>query len=519
MKSFTHKLLGAAIGLASIFYTNTICAQSTGAETIDINNISAMLHTSGDHFWDLVASARFEVPKGSRKHTIWASALWMGAYNNNKLYTAAMTYRQSGSDFWPGPLDTATATISATNSNNWDMMWNVKKADIEVFKADNNRATVAIKTWPAHGNTAKGEAKYLAPFVDVDKDGIYDYTKGDYPKIKGDQAIWWVFNDALAEHTESGSDPMGVEIHAMAYAFESEDTTLNNTLFFEYDIINRSNKNYKDMLLGIWTDFDLGYAMDDAMGCDSAQSAYFCYNADPFDDGVMGYGNRIPVQSVVFLQDSLKHFMTYNNEESNMGTPTGKEQHYNYLRSQMRNGDKLVNPVSNKETKFAYSGNPVTKSGWVMENTEVDKRGLGSTGALTLEAGNKHTFSFAYVTTYKTNGSINDNLTGMYNDVAKVKSYYNEQLLSAPEDDEKDRTNFTFNAYPNPANGILNLQWNNSKAETVSLVNMLGQVIWSEKISAAENKISINTKHFPGGIYMAVIENGSQKAVKRVVLQ
>ncbi|MGZ5244803.1 MAG: T9SS type A sorting domain-containing protein, partial [Bacteroidia bacterium] len=400
-----------------------------------------------------------------------------------------------------------------------DMMWNVKKADIEVFKADNSKATSAIKTWPAHGNTALGEAKYLAPFVDVDKDGVYDYTKGDYPKIKGDQAIWWIFNDALGEHTESGSDPMGLEIHAMAYAFASEDSTLNNTLFFEYDIINRSKNNYKDMLLGIWTDFDLGYPMDDAIGCDSAQSAYFCYNADPFDEGVMGYGSKIPVQSVVFLQDSLKYFMTYNNEESNMGTPMGKDEHYNYMRSQMRNGDKLINPTTNKSTKYAYSGNPVNKTGWVMGKTEVDKRGLGSTGPLTLAANQKHTFNFAYITSFKTNGSINDNLTTMYSDVAKVKSYYNNEILSAPENSHSAKLNMYFSAYPNPANDLLNLQWNNSSAENVRIMNMLGQTIWSEKISAGENKISIDTKHFPRGIYMAVIENGSQKAVKRVVLQ
>jgi hypothetical protein len=34
-----------------------------------------------------------------------------------------------------------------------------------------------------------------------------------------------------------------------------------------------------------------------------------------------------------------------------------------------------------------------------------------------------------------------------------------------------------------------------------------------------ETKISIDTKHFPRGIYMAVEESGSQKLVKRIILQ
>ena len=37
--------------------------------------------------------------------------------------------------------------------------------------------------------------KDLAPFVDVDNDGNYNPLNGDYPKIKGNQSIWWVMND------------------------------------------------------------------------------------------------------------------------------------------------------------------------------------------------------------------------------------------------------------------------------------------------------------------------------------
>jgi hypothetical protein len=44
-------------------------------------------------------------------------------------------------------------------------------------------------------------------------DGHYNCLQGDYPLIKGDQIIWWVFNDNYNKHTETGSlHNMGIEV-------------------------------------------------------------------------------------------------------------------------------------------------------------------------------------------------------------------------------------------------------------------------------------------------------------------
>ena len=45
------------------------------------------------------------------------------------------------------------------------------------------------------GDTSLGQAPYLAPFVDVDYDGLYNPALGDYPDVMGDQAIFFIFND------------------------------------------------------------------------------------------------------------------------------------------------------------------------------------------------------------------------------------------------------------------------------------------------------------------------------------
>ena len=45
-----------------------------------------------------------------------------GVDAGGQLKVAAMTYRQGGSDFWTGPLNTTTATITPDECNEWDIV-------------------------------------------------------------------------------------------------------------------------------------------------------------------------------------------------------------------------------------------------------------------------------------------------------------------------------------------------------------------------------------------------------------
>src|SRR5437868_15080728 len=93
----------------------TNCTPSTSAVDLDIGNVRARILMNGDMWWDLVGSSLYEVPKNSGKHSLFAGALWIGGHDQSgQLKVAAQTYRQGGSDFWPGPLDTTNATVSAT---------------------------------------------------------------------------------------------------------------------------------------------------------------------------------------------------------------------------------------------------------------------------------------------------------------------------------------------------------------------------------------------------------------------
>jgi hypothetical protein len=85
---------------------------------------------------------------------------------------------------------------------NYDKIWKVSYTDINNFiTAFNSGSVVAtpdMLTWPAHGSG--NNSRNLAPFVDYNGDGIYNPNDGDYPKIKGDQTLYFIFNDKLAAH-------------------------------------------------------------------------------------------------------------------------------------------------------------------------------------------------------------------------------------------------------------------------------------------------------------------------------
>src|SRR5688572_5882069 len=70
---------------------------STSAE-LNVNNVRALIHSGGDMWWDLIANARYEVPKGSGRHSLFVGNLWIGGREaqTQTLKVAAQRYRSNG---------------------------------------------------------------------------------------------------------------------------------------------------------------------------------------------------------------------------------------------------------------------------------------------------------------------------------------------------------------------------------------------------------------------------------------
>lgn len=373
------------------------CQPGSGRTDLDLNNVRALIFTAGDMWWDLNNSAKYEVPKGSNKHSAFASALWIGGVDNGgNLKVAAMTYRQTGNDFWPGPLKLEDASVTSDVCLAYDRHWKITKKEVEEYVLGITPApSEAIATWPGNGDAANGYPFQLAPFIDLNGDGEYDPNYRDtagtpeHPaydisgdlgceaKLFGDQTIWWVFNDKGNIHSETGGFPIGLEIRAQAFSFATNNA-LNNMTFYNYEIINRSTFTVQQTYFGQWIDSDVGNYLDDYVGCDVGRGLGYTYNGDADDETAVGYGVNPPAFGLDFFEGpfmdadtldgnpdpcvepkavnglgfgdgiidneriGMSKYVYYNNDFSITGNPEDAQDIYNYLRGRWKDGTQMV---------------------------------------------------------------------------------------------------------------------------------------------------------------------------------
>jgi len=284
-----------------------LCAQTNNTiRYLDKNRVKARINTTNDKFWNIIGDGKrsYEVPVGQGKHVMFGNSIWIGGLDNGgQLKISANTYKQSGTDFWQGPLDTSNFNVNiSTNSSIYNRLWKIDCNDISNFIIAFNNGSVTAGTYTVPQDIldypAKGTANFqknLNPFVDVNNNGIYDPQQGgDYPLIKGHQQIPSIFNDSYFIHTETQGVNMGVEIHERSYAYSEPNIVdsmkaINYTTFYHYTIYNRSPYNYTNVFISDWSDMILGYPNDDYIGSDTTNNFAYCYNSDSNDETTLGY--------------------------------------------------------------------------------------------------------------------------------------------------------------------------------------------------------------------------------------
>ena len=338
-----------------------VCKRAQSTAELNINNVRALINGYGNMWYD-GSITQYHIPKDGTSTPLYCAALWIGGTDvNDQLRLAALRFGSEGDDYWPGPLTIdGTADVSIEVCNYYDRHYKITQAEVQAFmqmfdytsnppvandKYDEGAIAQVIKEWPAHGNFAN-QSYYLAPFFDADGDGEYHYQNGDYPYydfdnalcprtlkanlapgenykpfptmedslgivkggllsdqvLKGDQTIWWVFNDMGNTHTESGGQPIGLEIRAQAFAFSTNDE-INNMTFYTYEIINRSTYELRNTYFSQWVDPDLGYGYDDFIGCDVKRGLGYCYNGKDVDGpGTGSYSGIPPAVGIDFFQ-------------------------------------------------------------------------------------------------------------------------------------------------------------------------------------------------------------------------
>ncbi len=506
-------------------------AQGFQNKDLDINNVKAKINSTGALFWNY-DNATYEVPIGSGVHSIFAANLWIGGYDSGgMLHLAGETYRQNGGDFYPGPV-MDSQNYSIIQDEIWNKVWKIHKSTIDSFQSGLfSSPPQSILDWPGNGDVSLGQAANLAPYFDANNNGIYDPLNGDFPVIRGDQAIFYIFNDDRHLHTETNSEKMRIEVHGMAYGFNCADAGFQHTTFFHYDFINRSNTNYENTRIATYVDYDLGCAFDDFIGCDSLLNSMYVYNGDISDATCftqLGYGNTPPAQSTTFLNESLANFVYYNNNNTNQGNPNQAIHYYNYMNGKWKDGTHTTYGGQGyggaTETNFMYSGDPESSNGWTetsVSNLPDDRRGLASIHPFDFAPGQTKTLDIAFVFAKSNSGTNLSSVTFLKQRIQEIQNAFTlgvtacgGAFMSNPRISENNLKS-NFELYPNPSLGKIYVR-SDSKINSIEIYNLLGQKIYYLESRGLNPEINFSMSD--NGIYFAKFNFENNSVTKKIVI-
>lgn len=465
---------------------------------LDINQVSALFNQDGDFFMYNISPfvGGYVVPKNDTKSSIFAKSFWIGGKDqNNQLRISSQTYRQAstlGFNFISGLIH-QNGVADSTTAPQFNRIWEVTKSQIQDFQIAFAAGNVTngsfqiprdILQWP--GNRPNSTEK-LAPYVDVNNDNLYNPYHGDYPLIKGDKMLWWIYNDLRPNRALGISTALGVEIKASAYAYACSnltgaDTVLNYSTFLNLDIQNRSSNTYTETYIGNFVDVDLGNFSSDYVGCFVDKSTWYTSNdylifpgnpptirpaigftllsgplAD-LNDGIDN--NRNGIVDEPNEEIAMSGHMYFNNDGSVIGNPVTGSDAYNYLNSKWRDDVPLtygsngygnsiqINTCSNNlPAKFMFPGttdsigygvggspsNPITLFPWTeynpcdtgsFANAPGIRRNLASFGPFTLQPNQTKNLEMAII--YSNGSGQLGSVNQLYNhDIDRIRFWYN----------------------------------------------------------------------------------------------
>lgn len=448
-------------------------------DSLEVGDVKAFVRSDGALFEHNVGPGLFSAD--TNIGLINGAGLWIGGFDvSGQLHFSAHdwgVWQGTGFDFFPGPIAKDSLLTDSITTANHNRFWKIDRAELDAYLLDfqdngvidNPTAYPHVYDWPAFLYDLNGNAlPEGAPWIDVDGDPTaYTPDQGDHPSLKGDAMIWWVFNDMGPDpiNDRYNPSPLGLEVHAMIYGYDCPEEPLANTLFVEYNLINRTTYTWQEVYMGQWTDFDLGYFADDHVGVDTTLDMYYGYNGNPLD-GPSGFGLSTPAVGMQFLQGAtpfpndlidndrdgivdepgerfgITAFMAYPNDFTI--TPVTSTEYYNYLLAFLPNGLQAVDNYSNggvgngnpdssagSPVNFMYPGDVCQQVGWTMGNANrppADYRAIGSVGYFALDAGASDTIAMSYI--ISKGSSSQQNLCDLMDDGQYVKNWFAAEVES-----------------------------------------------------------------------------------------
>ena len=398
-----------------------------------------------------------------------------------------------------------------------------------------------------------------APFKDIDENGIYNPII-DIPGIEGAaQTIWFVANDQEPGLTMNlyGTLPIGLEYQATMWEYK-DSLGFNNFFFRRYKLINKSDvlgnpTTFEDMYISMWSDPDIGDALNDFVGCDTLLNLGYGYNGvatdpiyDPLPPPAVGFdlirgpiveGNPGEDKNRNGIEDIYDYGLKENNErvygfinlpmtafyyfvrndpvltDPPLGNPDGANQFYNFMQGKIGiTGDPFIDPLTNQPTKFPLNGNPVTGEGWIdgILHSPDDRRLGLSTGPFQMAPGDTQIVVIAEIAGGAVTGVSHLNAITLVKSYSQIAQEFYDAEFPLPvslNDNKVLPLNFELQQnYPNPFNPSTKIRYSVpfSSKVTIKVFDVLGNEIESllnEEKPAGTYELTWYAEGLPSGVY------------------
>jgi hypothetical protein len=241
------------------------------------------------------------------------------------------------------------------------------------FKLYSVKVNDNVNTNPDYANWYK-MVPYGAPYSDLNKNGMFDIGI-DKPGIPdAAQTIFICLTDAFAYSRTSGEgfgggikNPLlNAEIHLTTWVYTLPQ--LYDVQFIKYEIINKGNKSWDKLRFGLFDDPDINFGQNNYIGCDTTKNLGYAYEVDSVVYGAYGINvlrgviNKINGDTMNF-SSFIPQIKYYPCE----GVPGNSNEAYHSMQGLKLDGSSFYDPTNDppNPTKFVFSGDPETRTGWV----------------------------------------------------------------------------------------------------------------------------------------------------------